>query len=266
MSVRASPCSPSACSGERVLERAVGGGQRRRRFRRHAHAIETAPRPARETDVEQLRPAPACEHHVGGLQVAVHQAVPVDLGQRVADGDGEGHGVVHAQPAARQTIREATPLDELEGEVGLPEVVADVVDSRDAGMGNGRRDERVGEQGVAHHAGRQHLQQHRSPQSVVVRVEGVTEAAVPEVPHDAVQPDLPRHRAPVYLSDSPARGRSIPAGSRARKPIIPCPLTTAATSRCSGATASSACCGPDSSSASSVTGSTPSPSTRYCSA
>ena len=107
MSVRASASLPSSCSGAmywRRAEDAALAGQRRLLRRPECRPRRSRPRAIgcelRQAEVEQLH-ARLRQHHVARLQIAVDDAVPMRLVERLGDLDGDSAGLVERQRAAR---------------------------------------------------------------------------------------------------------------------------------------------------------------------
>jgi hypothetical protein len=138
MSVRASARLPSSCSGAMYGhgpdDRALGGEVAAHRRRRGE-----VPRPrrvresAREAEVEQLHSGRR-QHHVAGLQVAMHDPLPVRSFQRGGDLRPDPQGGVERQRAAAEPVGERLALEQLHDQVLDAVLAADVVDRADVRM------------------------------------------------------------------------------------------------------------------------------------
>ena len=182
-----------------MREHALGVGVR---AAGRVHALDGA----RKAEVEHLHGARRGDHHVGGLQVAMHDALHVGGG----DGVGQGHGDVEEgrrrQGPGGQHRGQAATLDKLHGQEMQAVHLFHRVDDHDAGMV--QRGEGAGfapEEGkllrIGGHLRRQHLQRDPSPQLEVLGGK-----------------DLP-HPARAQLLDDPVTSQRLadhgtPPGSR----------------------------------------------------
>ncbi len=142
MSLRWSDACPTTCSGRHVIRRP------------HQH-LALQPRvgvdPAGDAEVEDLQDArvPA-DHQVGGLDVAVDDAVPVGVGQADADllhqGDPPRQG---QRRRAVDELAEGFTGDELHRDERLILVGADVVDRDDVGVLEPGRQPRLAQEPLA---------------------------------------------------------------------------------------------------------------------
>jgi hypothetical protein len=144
--------------GERVL---AGGG-----------------REAREPEVEHLHEPALSQHHVAGLDVAVHDPVLVRLGERLRDLRGDRERRLRLERSLAKAIGERTPAHVLHRDVGLARAVraglADVVDHGDVRVRQVRGDARLAQQprfglGVAGGTRRETLERHEPVQPRVLR-------------------------------------------------------------------------------------------------
>ncbi len=119
-SERASTCSPLACSGERYWAVPIDRGGLRHRHAGVAHG-------AGDAEVHDLDLAGAGQHDVGRLDVAVDDAGPVAVLQRLEDADGHLQGPLGQQLAAGvQQLTQRGAVDVLHDDVRDRDVV-DVV-------------------------------------------------------------------------------------------------------------------------------------------
>ena len=72
--------------------------------------------PLRHAKVEQLGTG-LSQHHVGGLQVAVNDAVPMRMIERLGNLDRMAQDLVSGQGAASETVRDRFALQQLHHEV-----------------------------------------------------------------------------------------------------------------------------------------------------
>ena len=119
---------PEDRSGLREVRGAGDGRQRRQaRLLRHGgHRLG-------ESEVEQLH-ARLREHHVAGLQVPVHDPLPVRLVERVGDLDPEAQRLVERERALAQAVAERFALEELHDEVLGLALASHVVQRADVRM------------------------------------------------------------------------------------------------------------------------------------
>jgi hypothetical protein len=135
------------------------------------------------------------DHDVGGLEVAVHDAEPVRLGQPVSDLDADGEGQMQVQRVGLDEVLERLTRHVLHDDEGLPLMLAHLVDRTHVGMLDRR-----GDAGLFHHPGArlvvrrsvpvQHLDDHGAHE---LRVGGVVDHAPaprPELVQELVLIDL----------------------------------------------------------------------------
>jgi hypothetical protein len=119
------------------LDRDIGGGRRQRRGKHRA--ADSGLRRFRQPEVEQLRDwrpgrARAREEDVGGFEIAMDDAGPVRLVERVSDLDRDPQRVVDVERAKFQTSLERFALQELHDQERPAVLVPDVVERADVGM------------------------------------------------------------------------------------------------------------------------------------
>lgn len=130
---------------EREVER-IAGVERCLGIRRRRHVAGQA----HEPEVEHLHDAARVEHDVGGLEVAMHEALRVCSGQRFAGGEVlvDDLAPVRAFPA-----RERGAVDELHRDEQRAVVDADVVDLDDVRVGEASQRLRLAERPLARFVG-----------------------------------------------------------------------------------------------------------------
>ena len=131
------------------------------------------------------------EHHVVGLDVSVHHALAVRVGQRVHHLDQDLDRVVHRQFAdAREPLPERFPLDIRHDEVEEAAGLAGVVERQDVGMLQAGCDLDLAEETLAAERGGelgpQHLERHLAPVPEVLGEVHRGHAAGADFPLDAV--------------------------------------------------------------------------------
>ena len=182
-----------------LLTRSLLGAHELRRAHHFAHArhrrIRRAGDPARHPEVHQQRSARrALQHDVVGLDVAVHHAASVRVGERVGDVLQQAHAFARRQRAgARDTLREALALDEAHHERQHALAFLDGVHRHDVGMREARRDAGLPHEPLAQHRiGREGLRQHLDGHMAVEL------QVAPEVDGaHAAAPELALHRIAV---------------------------------------------------------------------
>lgn len=114
-----------------LLGRHVGGRAEHLAGQREAGVVADA---AGEAEVDDLRLARGVEHDVGGLEVAVEDAVLMGVMHR-AGGPGQERGGGAGVPAqTRQGLREALAFHMAHGKIRPAFVFADFIDRHDVGM------------------------------------------------------------------------------------------------------------------------------------
>ena len=105
---------------ERPQDRAFLRQALLRRKRSHSLRFGRARESLREAEVEKLH-ARLRQHHVGGLQVPVHDPLPVRLVQRVRDLDPVPQRLLERQRTFRETLAQRFSFEILHDQVlGLP--------------------------------------------------------------------------------------------------------------------------------------------------
>ena len=87
-----------------------------------------------EAEVQHLDPALARHHHIGGLQVPVHNALRVRGDERVGHGDHQVQHLRQRQPAWSDERVEVPPLDQLHGDEECASRLLDGVQGDDVGV------------------------------------------------------------------------------------------------------------------------------------
>ena len=87
-----------------------------------------------EPEVEDLRESVAGHHDVLGLQVAVHDAGAMRLGEAFGHLRGQVDRLLRIHPAAAEHVVQREAFDQLHHDVRLAERLADFVDRDDVGM------------------------------------------------------------------------------------------------------------------------------------
>ena len=202
MSLRASASRAFDLLGRHVLKRAEDGAVRRQGLRRgggqHGRASDRDRRRGRlgEAEIEQLG-ARFRQHHVAGLEVAVHDAGAMCRRQRIGnlDRNRECLGIRQAGPlgcGARQSIRERLAFEELHDQKRGTHVLAHVVQRADVGMRQLRDRARFAietltELGIRGEAPGQHLDGHGAIETRVARAPHFTHPAGTERCDDFVR-------------------------------------------------------------------------------
>ena len=173
----------------------------------------------RQAEVDQLRASRVRDHHVRGLEVAVHDAVRVRFREPLGhlDRQVEGAGRAHA---ARHQRRERPAADELHGDEGRPLALVDLVDDADGRVGERRGRARLQAQAalalrVVARTGDQHLQGHLPPEPQVGRAVDDAHAALADLPGDPVPPERPGpfgHGPILWPDETVARRKRPPFG------------------------------------------------------
>ena len=163
----------------------VGEGGRLREGRRaRVHARRLARPRLGEAEVEDLYLALGRQLHIRRLEVPVDDALVVGLLERLRDLLGDLEGLVDGDRAPREPLLEVLPLDELEGEEGLPVGLLEPVDRGDVRVVEGGEEVGLALEApqalfVLRHLGRQHLDR---DVPVEVRVGGAVDLAHPPGP------------------------------------------------------------------------------------
>jgi hypothetical protein len=127
---------------------------------------------ARDPEVHDLDAAIGGEQHVLGLEIAVHDAVPVSGVQRLGELEEDLERPRGRQASIRQRGAERDASHELAREVQLAVDLLERVDRRDCGMGQRRGGaclacQALARAGVAAERARQHLQRDGAAQAIV---------------------------------------------------------------------------------------------------
>ena len=144
------------------------------RTHHHVAAGQLGGDEAGETEIENLDHAVIGDEDVGGLDVAVDDAVDVRVVEPFADIDRDVQLAAHAQLLrAGHALLQILPLEELHREVGLTLVLAEVVDGDDVAVrqltgGPGLAEESFTEVSALVNRRRDHLDRHRPLQQRVV--------------------------------------------------------------------------------------------------
>ena len=155
---------------------------------RRAHQV-------RQAEVEHLHVASRGQLHVGGLEIAVNDALLVRRLQRVRDLAGDGQCLVRRQRSSSQPIGERRPLDQLHDDGQHVSGPLQAVDRADARVRERRQDARFLLQPcrpgrVAGPRRRQHFHRDLAVQLGVERAIDLAHAAGTERTHDAIRSDL----------------------------------------------------------------------------
>ncbi len=108
----------------------------RRRQRGDEQGVRFRLRPAqlRQAEVEELH-ARLRQHHVAGLQVPVHDPMPMRLVQRVGDLDAVAQRLLERERPLHEPVRERLAFEVLHDQVLDAVLIADVVERADVRMG-----------------------------------------------------------------------------------------------------------------------------------
>jgi len=148
----------------------------------------------RQAEIEELHTPSVADHHVGGLDVSVDDALGVGLSQGLGQLRDDVQGFAGREGALHQDLLEALSRDVLHRDEAAPRALelglADLVDHRDAWMVEGRRDPRLPDHAivclVALGAMRQHLERYRPAQARVLGQEHLTHAPRAQVVEDPI--------------------------------------------------------------------------------
>ncbi len=125
-----------------------------------------------------------------GVTIRVHDAAAVRAREARSDVERATQGALAVQRPAVELLAEGEPLDELHDDEGDALVLLDVVDGRDAGMGERRRGPRLLEQAeAAARALGEHLERDRTFELGVAGAVDHPEAALAEPALDAEVPE-----------------------------------------------------------------------------
>ena len=155
-----------SCRGMLRCGRLLPPGRVERRLKRPLKSLG-------QSEVEQLH-ARLRQHHVAGLQVPVHDPLPVRLVQRVGDLDPEAERLIERKRSLQETIRERLPFEVLHDEVlglAFPTHVVQGADVRVRELRDRLRLplEALPDLGRSRQVRRQHLDRHRAVQPRVPR-------------------------------------------------------------------------------------------------
>ncbi len=189
--------------------------------RRARHlSVDDVARGDGQAEVGDARPAPAVDHHVGGLQVPMQHAPLVRGREARAELPRDVERLVRRQPPdALQKGREILAVDVLHREVLLPVDLGDVVDAADVGVRNLPGDADLGVKAieailVRGQMPRQELERHGLTELQIVRAVDLAHAAAAEQADDPVA--LGEDRAGREAARLDRVGRREPADFRRR--------------------------------------------------
>ena len=187
---------------DRALLRQVGLGRQGRLARlrlRRFHRLGQA-------EVEQLDARPR-QHHVAGLEVPVHDPLPVRLIERVRDLDAVAQRLVQRKRSLREAIRQRLAFEVLHDEILGVALAPDVVERADVRVRELRDRLRLPLEALAHFGGRrqvlrEHLDGHGPLEPRVLRLVHLSHAARAERREDLVRAE-PCSRGERHVNRSP---------------------------------------------------------------
>jgi hypothetical protein len=162
---------------------------------RRARFVRVAPETFREAEVEHLDDTVARQHHVGGLQVAMHDAILVRGLQRRRDLPADAQRFLGGQRPAAEPLFERLAIDELHRDVERAVVLVETVDRGDIGVAQRREQLRFALQaresvGVAGEPGRQRFDRDVAAELRVGRAVHFAHAAGAEQALDLVDAEV----------------------------------------------------------------------------
>jgi len=136
----------------------------------------------------------AGEEDVGGLDVAVHDAVGVGLVKGVGGLRADGDDLLDGDAAAGDALTEVFAFEQLHHHVGLAGVLADVVDGRDMGVVEGAGGTGLAQEALAHAVHlkvlAEQLDGHLAVQAGVVGTVNLAHSADTHFAADLVMPEV----------------------------------------------------------------------------
>ncbi len=120
-------------AGEHILRIACGVGRSSHRFT-YARAARVRRQQFCQAEIENFRVAAAGDEKVGGLDVAMNDALGVRGVQRVGDFDADVEQAFHFQRAAVHGVLQRGAVEKFHGDEGFAVFFADIVDGANAGM------------------------------------------------------------------------------------------------------------------------------------
>ena len=173
----------------------------------------------RQAEVEDLRLPPGVDENVGGLQVPVHDPLPVGGLERVGDLDGQVEQGSEPQGSRADHPAERLPLEQLHHDEVLRFVFFDRVHRADVRVIECRRRPRLAlealeSRSVLGELGRQELQRHAPPEPRVLGLVDDTHPAGAELRRHAIVRDCSPDHSSVFLLSGP---RMLSARRRGRQ-------------------------------------------------
>ena len=117
------------CPSPRGLLRAhVGRRAQNLAIQRHGHLARL---PLGQAEIHQTGPALVVDHDVRGLDVAVDDAAPVGVLQRIGHLGNQTGRLTRGRPTARQEVRQGQAPDEVADQIGQALMLANLVHRHD---------------------------------------------------------------------------------------------------------------------------------------